>query len=123
LNKYRLSIMIVLIIMVFLYMTGAVEITSVTNFAFTLSALIFSISSAIDTFANDNKIELKLRFIFDTLAICVAVIIPNLKNTEIVNLMMSFFDTNVLLLLALFFTLAGQWAIEIKLKDIQNKRK
>ncbi len=122
-NKYRLSIMIVLIIMVFLYMTGAVEITSVTNFAFTLSALIFSISSAIDTFANDNKIELKLRFIFDTLAIGVAVIIPNLKNTEIVNLMMSFFDTNVLLLLALFFTLAGQWAIEIKLKDMQNKRK
>lgn len=109
--------------MVFLYMTGAVEITSVTNFAFTLSALIFSISSAIDTFANDNKIELKLRFIFDTLAIGVAVIIPNLKNTEIVNLMMSFFDTNVLLLLALFFTLAGQWAIEIKLKDMQNKRK
>ena len=34
---------------------------------------------------------------------------------------MKIFDSNVLLLLALFFTMAGQWAIEIKLKDMRNK--
>lgn len=122
-NKYRLSIMVVLIIMVFLYLLGIVEVSSVTNFAFTSSALIFSISSVVDTFAEENKLERIVRFVLDTIAIAVAVLIPNLKDTELINTIMKSFDTNLLLLLALFFTMAGQWAIEIKLKDIQNKRK
>ena len=33
---------------------------------------------------------------------------------------MSILDTNVLLLLALFFTFAGQWATEIKIRDIER---
>ncbi len=120
-NKYRLSIMIVLIIMVFLYMLGFVGISNVTNFAFTLSALVFSISSAIDTFAKDNSAEQIFRFVLDTLAICVAVIVPNLSDTQLIKDIMDSLDTNVLLLMALFFTMAGQWATEIKLKDIQKK--
>ena len=54
-NKYRLSIMIVLIIMLFMYMMGIVGITEETNFAFTLSALILSVSMAVDTFAKQNS--------------------------------------------------------------------
>lgn len=50
-NKYRLSIMIVLIIMLFMYMMNIVGITEETNFAFTLAALILSVSMAVDTFA------------------------------------------------------------------------
>ncbi|WP_349672997.1 hypothetical protein [Lacrimispora sp.] len=122
-NKYRLSIMIVLIIMVLLYMLGIVEISEVSNFAFTSSALIFSISSAVDTFAKENKLEKLIRFVLDTFAISVVVLIPNLKDTNLVKLIMNQFDTNVLLLLALFFTMAGQWATEIKLKDIENNHK
>lgn len=44
-NKYRLSFMIVLIIMLFMYMMDIVEITEETNFAFTLAALILSASN------------------------------------------------------------------------------
>lgn len=36
-NKYRLSIMIVLIIMLFMYMMNIVGITEETNFAFTFA--------------------------------------------------------------------------------------
>lgn len=122
-NKYRLSIMIVLVIMIFLYMLGIVGISNETNFAFTFSALIFSISSAVDTFAKENKVEQKIRFALDTAAISVAVIIPNLSDTEMIKSIMDNLDTNILLLLALFFTMAGQWATDIKLKDIQNKGK
>lgn len=49
-NKYRISIMCVLLIMVFLYMQGVIEITVVTNFAFTCTSLLFSISSVIEIF-------------------------------------------------------------------------
>ncbi len=121
-NKYRLSVMIVLIIMVFLYMLRIVEISNVTNFAFTFAALIFSISSAIDTFAKENRVEQILRFTLDTIALSVAIIIPNLSDTELVKYVMNSLDTNVLLLLALFFTMSGQWATEIKLKDLQIRK-
>ena len=40
-NKYRLAIMIVLIMMTLFYLLGIVDISNVTNFAFTSSALIF----------------------------------------------------------------------------------
>lgn len=53
-NKYRLSIMIVLIIMLFMYMTGVVGLTQETNFAFTLAALILSISMVLQ-----SKIKLR----------------------------------------------------------------
>lgn len=119
-NKYRISIMCVLLIMVFLYMQGVIEITMVTNFAFTCTSLLFSISSVIDTFAKGNRAEEWIRFVIDTVAIAVAVLLPNLKNEEFITTLMTYFDSNALLLLALFFTMASQWASEIKQKDIKN---
>lgn len=121
-NKYRISIMCVLLIMVFLYMQGVIEITVVTNFAFTCTSLLFSISSVIDTFAKGNRAEEWIRFVIDTVAIAVAVLLPNLKNEEFITTLMTYFDSNALLLLALFFTMASQWASEIKQKDMKNTR-
>lgn len=122
-NKYRLSIMLAIIFMVFLYIIGFIKMSEVTNFSLTLSALIFSISSVVDTFSKEDKFESKVRFLLDTIAIFVVIIIPNLSNSLLVDNIMEKLDSNILLLLALFFTLAGQWATEIKLKDIQNKQK
>jgi hypothetical protein len=93
-----------------------------TNFSLTLSALIFSISSVIDTYAKENKWENRIRFILDSLALGVAIILPNITYIDFLKKFMDTLDSNVLLLLALFFTMAGQWSIEIKLKDLRNKR-
>lgn len=122
-NKYRLSMMLVLLIMVFLYSMDIVEVTSMTNFAFTCTSLLFSISSAIDTFAKGDKKEEKVRFVIDTFAIMVAVLLPSLKNEKVLIKIMNYFDSNVLLLLALFFTMASQWAAEIKQKDIKKQHR
>ena len=122
-NKYRISIMLALIIMLLLYMLKIVDISEVTNFGVTCSSLLFSISCAIDTFAMEKKFVAGMRFAIDTSAICIAFLIPSFRNEELINNIMSIFDTNVLLLLALFFTMTGQWATEIKIKDILNRRK
>ena len=119
-NKYRLSFMIVLIIMLFMYMMDIVEITEETNFAFTLAALILSASMAVDTFAKQNQIAQAIIFIMEICALLVIVLFPNLKSFIFLKKLMSILDTNVLLLLALFFTFAGQWATEIKIRDIEN---
>ena len=119
-NKYRLSFMIVLIIMLFMYMMDIVEITEETNFAFTLAALILSASMAVDTFAKQNQIAQAITFIMEICALLVIVLFPNLKSFIFLKKLMSISDTNVLLLLALFFTFAGQWATEIKIRDIEN---
>jgi len=121
-NKYRLSIMLVLLLMVFLYMMDIVEVTPVTNFAFTCTSLLFSISSVVDTFAKGNKKEETVRFVIDTLAIAVAVLLPSLKDEQFLVMIMNCFDSNVLLLLALFFTMASQWAAEIKQKDMKRQQ-
>ena len=119
-NKYRLSFMIVLIIMLFMYMMDIVEITEETNFAFTLAALILSASMAVDTFAKQNQIAQAITFIMEICALLVIVLFPNLKSFIFLEKLMSILDTNVLLLLALFFTFAGQWATEIKIRDFEN---
>lgn len=119
-NKYRLSFMIVLIIMLFMYMMDIVEITEETNFAFTLAALILSASMAVDTFAKQNQIAQAITFIMEICALLVIVLFPNLKSFIFLKKLMSILDTNVLLLLALFFTFAGQWATEIKIRAIEN---
>ena len=119
-NKYRLSFMIVLIIMLFMYMMDIVEITEETNFAFTLAALILSASMAVDTFAKQNQIAQAITFIMEICALLVIVLFPNLKSFIFLKKLMSILDANVLLLLALFFTFAGQWATEIKIRDIEN---
>lgn len=121
-NKYRLSIMIVLIIMMFMYMTDVVMLTEETNFAFTLAALILSISMAVDTFGKQNKIADLFIFVLEVLALLIIVLIPNLKDFILLKRLMSILDTNVLLMLALFFTFAGQWATEIKIKEIENRK-
>ncbi len=122
-NKYRLSIMIVLIIMLFMYMMGVVGLTEETNFAFTLAALILSISMAVDTFAKQNRIADGITFALEVTALLIIVLIPNLKDVIFLKKLMSILDTNVLLMLALFFTFAGQWAAEIKIKDIESSKK
>jgi hypothetical protein len=121
-NKYRLSIMIVLIIMLFMYIAGVVGVAYETNFAFTLAALILSISMTVDTFAKQNKIAEGISFVLEVLALLIMVMIPNLKHFVLLKKLMSTLDTNVLLMLALFFTFAGQWATEIKIKDIKNRK-
>lgn len=115
--------MFVLLLMVFLYMLNIVVVTPVTNFAFTCTSLLFSISSVVDTFAKGNKNEERVRFVLDTLAIAVAVLLPSLKDEEFIVTIMNYFDSNVLLLLALFFTMASQWAAEIKHKDMKKQQK
>lgn len=122
-NKYRLSMMFVLLLMVFLYMMDIVEVAPVTNFAFTCTSLLFSISSVVDTFAKGNKNEEKIRFVIDTFAIAVAVLLPSLKDEDFLARVMNYLDSNVLLLLALFFTMASQWAAEIKQKDMKKQQR
>lgn len=119
-NKYRISIMFAIIVILALYMAGIYEVDDVTNFAITLGALLFSISAAVDTYANEKKIVKVVQFVLDLCAILVILLIPNLKCKGIIQILMSMFDTNVLLLLSLFFTMANQWAVEIKIKDIKN---
>lgn len=105
-----------------MYMMGVVGLTQETNFAFTLAALILSISMAVDTFAKQNKIAEVITFVLEVLALLIIVLIPNLKDFVLLKKLMSIFDTNVLLILALFFTFAGQWATEIKINDIENRK-
>ncbi|MCI8681632.1 MAG: hypothetical protein HFH50_01325 [Lachnospiraceae bacterium] len=119
-NKYRLSVMIVLIVMLFMYMMGVVEISDTANFAFTLAALIFSMAMTVDTFAGENKTAERISFILELLALLSVVLLPNLKDFGFLQKIMDVLDTNVLLLLALFFTFAGQWAAEIKIKDMKK---
>ena len=121
-NKYRLSIMIVIIIMLFMYIIGLVGISEETNFAFTVAALILSVSMAVDTFDKENKIVNGIIFILEVCALLIIVMVPNLKDFAFLKKIMNLLDTNVLLLLALFFTFAGQWATEIKIKDIENRK-
>lgn len=115
--------MFVILLMVFLYMMDIIEVSPTTNFALTCASLLFSVSSVVDTYAKENTMERKVKFIIDTLAITMAVILPNLKSEEVLKFLMDNFDTNVLLLLALFFTMASQWAAEIKQKDIKRRQR
>ena len=121
-NKYRLSIMIVIIIMLFMYIIGLIGVSEETNFAFTVAALILSVSMAVDTFDKENKIVNGIIFILEVCALLIIVMVPNLKDFAFLKKIMNLLDTNVLLLLALFFTFAGQWATEIKIKDIENRK-
>lgn len=121
-NKYRLSIMIVLIIMLFMYLLDVVGVTEEMNFAFALAALVLSISMAIDTFAKQSKIAEVIIFVLEIFALLIIVLLPNFKDLSFLKELMSILDTNVLLILALFFTFAGQWATEIKIKDIENRK-
>lgn len=69
-----------------------------------------------------NRIAQVITFIMEVCTLLVIVLFPNLKDFMFLKKLMSILDTNVLLLLALFFTFAGQWATEIKIKDIENRK-
>lgn len=105
-----------------MYIIGLVGISEETNFAFTVAALILSVSMAVDTFDKENKIVNGIIFILEVCALLIIVMVPNLKDFAFLKKIMNLLDTNVLLLLALFFTFAGQWATEIKIKDIENRK-
>ena len=103
-NKQRLLIMFLLIVMLFLYIVNnghgllynhVIALEDEISFVAALVVLILSIPKAVDTFAKQSKIVKKL---------------------------MSVLDTNILLILILFFAYAGQWAAEIKRKDIKNRK-
>lgn len=121
-NSMRLYVMVVLILLTFLYMIQIIDINDVTNFSLTSAALLFSVSSTFDTFGKGNCVEKWIRNILNVAALMVAITIPLVKNTEFVKSIMNVFNTNVLLLLAIFFTLANQWALEIKIKDIKREK-
>ena len=48
--------------------------------------------------------------------------VANLREFVFLEKLMSVLDTNILLILILFFAYAGQWAAEIKRKDINNRK-
>ena len=114
--------MIVIIVVLFMYLMGLINISEEVNFGFTLGALILSISMAVDTFADENIIVETITMIMETCSLLVVILIPNLKNIEVIKNIMSILDVNVLLLFSLFFTFAGQWAAEMKIKDIRRKK-
>lgn len=105
-----------------MYLLDVVGVTEEMNFAFTLAALLLSISMAIDTFAKQSKIAEVIIFVLEIFALLIIVLLPNFKDLSFLEELMSILDTNVLLILALFFTFAGQWATEIKIKDIENRK-
>lgn len=102
-NKYRLSFMIVLIIMLFMYMMDIVEITEETNFAFTLAALILSASMAVDTFAKQNQIAQAITFIMEICALLVIVLFPNLKKFYIFEKIDEYIRYQCLIVVSTFF--------------------
>lgn len=92
------------------------------SFVAALVVLILSIPKAVDTFAKQSKIVKSISFISKVLALLIILMIPYLKDFVLLKKLMSVLDTNILLILILFFAYAGQWAAEIKRKDIKNRK-
>ena len=125
-NKQRLLIMFLLIVMLFLYIVNnghgllynhVIALEDEISFVAALIVLILSIPKAVDTFAKQSK---SISFISKVLALLIILMIPYLKDFVLLKKLMSVLDTNILLILILFFAYAGQWAAEIKRKDIKN---
>lgn len=129
-NKQRLLIMFLLIVTLFLYIVNNshgllynhVIVLEDISFVAALVVLILSIPMAIDTFAKQNKIVKSISFFLKALALLIIVMTPNLREFVFLEKLMSVLDTNILLILILFFAYAGQWAAEIKRKDIKNRK-
>lgn len=126
-NKQRLLIMFLLIVMLFLYIVNnghgllynhVIALEDEISFVAALIVLILSIPKAVDTFAKQSKIVKSI--ISKVLALLIILMIPYLKDFVLLKKLMSVLDTNILLILILFFAYAGQWAAEIKRKDIKN---
>ena len=130
-NKQRLLIMFLLIVMLFLYIVNnghgllynhVIALEDEISFVAALVVLILSIPKAVDTFAKQSKIVKSISFISKVLALLIILMIPYLKDFVLLKKLMSVLDTNILLILILFFAYAGQWAAEIKRKDIKNRK-
>lgn len=130
-NKQRLLIMFLLIVTLFLYIVNnshgllynhVIVLEDEISFVAALVVLILSIPMAIDTFAKQNKIVKSISFFLKALALLIIVMTPNLREFVFLEKLMSVLDTNILLILILFFAYAGQWAAEIKRKDINNRK-
>ena len=125
-NKQRLLIMFLLIVTLFLYIVNnshgllynhVIVLEDEISFVAALVVLILSIPMAIDTFAKQNKIVKSISFFLKALALLIIVMTPNLREFVFLEKLMSVLDTNIL-----FFAYAGQWAAEIKRKDIKNRK-
>ena len=130
-NKQRLLIMFLLIVMLFLYIVNnghgllynhVIALEDEISFVAALVVLILSIPKAVDTFAKQSKIVKSISFISKVLALLIILMIPYLKDFVLLKKLMSVLYTNILLILILFFAYAGQWAAEIKRKDIKNRK-
>lgn len=119
----RYSSMVMLIFIVILYWGGLIEVSEKLAYSLSLSALIFSISMVFDTYAVEHKAEKYIRMILETLALSIAIIVPNLSNQIILDYIMNNVDNNLILILTIFFTLAAQIACDIKIKDIRKMKK
>ena len=126
-NKQRLLIMFLLIVMLFLYIVNnghgllynhVIALEDEISFVAALVVLILSIPKAVDTFAKQSKIVKSISFISKVLALLIILMIPYLKDFVLLKKLMSVLDTNILLILILFFAYAGQ----IKRKDIKNRK-
>ena len=126
-NKQRLLIMFLLIVMLFLYIVNnghgllynhVIALEDEISFVAALVVLILSIPKAVDTFAKQSKIVKSISFISKVLALLIILMIPYLKDFVLLKKLMSVLDTNILLI----FAYAGQWAAEIKRKDIKNRK-
>ena len=130
-NKQRLLIMFLLIVTLFLYIVNnshgllynhVIVLEDEISFVAALVVLILSIPKAVDTSAKQSKIVKSISFISKVLALLIILMIPYLKDFVLLKKLMSVLDTNILLILILFFAYAGQWAAEIKRKDIKNRK-
>lgn len=116
-NKQRLLIMFLLIVMLFLYIVNnghgllynhVIALEDEISFVAALVVLILSIPKAVDTFAKQSKIVKSISFISKVLALLIILMIPYLKDFVLLKKLMSVLDTNILLILILFFAYAGQ---------------
>ena len=117
-NKQRLLIMFLLIVMLFLYIVNnghgllynhVIALEDEISFVAALIVLILSIPKAVDTFAKQSKIVKSISFISKVLALLIILMIPYLKDFVLLKKLMSVLDTNILLILILFFAYAGQF--------------
>ena len=113
-NKQRLLIMFLLIVMLFLYIVNnghgllynhVIALEDEISFVAALIVLILSIPKAVDTFAKQSKIVKSISFISKVLALLIILMIPYLKDFVLLKKLMSVLDTNILLILILFFIL------------------
>lgn len=121
-KRLRYPILAALIIINIFYTSGILDITKYDNYAITCAVFIVSITSVFDTYAKSKKIEKVITYILYSIALALIYIFPRLNNIALLDKIMNNLDSNILLILSLFFSEAGNWARDIKLQDIKNNK-